>query len=195
MPNEFILNADDAKAKNQDLAKILHVTLEKNAEGIETLRRKLSHSYRFIIVLSVLIFLTGIALLSVPVFSAFSGKMDNFEALIAGGFGIADLIGLGLYGPIEKIHKLMGDMSQLILALNCNQVQTSLRLMEIDVLNDRASIGKAAESICKSTESHIKSIEKYFEMAKELSKVGRSLKTISNGNGTVPSEPAGTKIV
>lgn len=151
-----------AKDRNEDLANQLHISLSENKKGIMKLRAKLSVTFWTIIILSLVTFATGIVLLSVPVISALGGKIDQFTAITAGGFGIANLVGLVLYGPIDKIHNLMGDMSQLILELNSNQVQISLRLMEMDK-EKRETIGFAAEKICNATEASIISIQQNFE--------------------------------
>ena len=162
-----LLKADVIDQNNKDLADQLQATLGENKKDIKRLRRKLTITFWVIIVLSIIIFALGILLLSVPVISAFNGQIDKLKSLIAAGFGIADLVGLVLYGPIEKIHKLMGDMSQLILVLNSNQTQVSLRLLEMDATDNRPSIGTAADKIGSATENSIKIIQDYFETTKE----------------------------
>lgn len=166
----MILDAAEAREKNESLVHQLHLALDENKTDIRKLRRKLTITFWVIIGLSLVTFAVGMLLLSVPVFAAFEGQMDKFESLIAGGFGIADLIGLVLYKPVEKIQKLMGDMSQLILTLNCNQTQMNLRLIEMDVINNRPSIGIAAEKICAATEKNVRTIQKYFESNPEKSR-------------------------
>lgn len=155
------------KQKNASLTEDLEETLEANKMDIERLRNKLTITFWVIIILSVIIFSIGIVLVSVPVVAAFSGEIDRLNSLIAAGFGIIDLVGLVLYGPIEKIHKLMGDMSQIIMVLNCNQTQISLRLLEMDFLGDRPSVGRASENIGTGTQNNVKLIQEYFETAKE----------------------------
>lgn len=166
LPQPSRLTADVIDQHNLDLATELQAALQENKRDVKRLRRKLTVTFWVIIVLSCLIFALGILLLSVPVISAYKGEIDKLKSIIAAGFGIADLVGLVLYGPIEKIHKLMGDMSQLILALNSNQTQVSLRLLEMDVLN-RPSIGIAADKIGLAAENSIKVIQEYFENSKE----------------------------
>lgn len=155
------------KKKNTSLTYDLEETLEGNKMDIERLRNKLTITFWVIIILSVIIFAAGIVLISVPVVAAFTGEIDRLNSLIAAGFGIVDLVGLVLYGPIEKIHKLMGDISQIIMVLNCNQTQISLRLLEMDFLGDRPSVGRAANSIGEGTEKNVKIIQEYFEVSKE----------------------------
>jgi hypothetical protein len=162
-----MLTKEIIDAKNKDITDDLQATLGENKKDVNRLRRKLTVTFWVIIILSVIIFIIGVLLLSVPVVAAFGGQIDRLNSLIAAGFGIADLIGLVLYGPIEKIHKLMGDMSQLILVLNSHQTEISLRLLEMDFLNNRPSVGTAAEKIGTDTENNIKIIQDYFEVPGE----------------------------
>jgi hypothetical protein len=157
----------NVEKNNKDLADQLQLALVDNEKDIKKLRRKLSITFWVIISLSIIMFAMGMLLLAVPIIAALGGQIDKLEALISAGFGIADLAGLFLFGPLEKIQKLMGDMSQLILALNSYQSQVGLRLMEMDVTNNRPSIGIAAERIGSASESSIKIIQEYFETSKE----------------------------
>ncbi len=152
----------DVDKNNKDLADQLQSALVDNEKDIKKLRRKLSITFWVIISLSIIMFALGMLLLTVPVIAALGGQIDKLKSLIAAGFGIADLAGLFLFGPLEKIQKLMGDMSQLILILNSNQTQVSLRLMEMNI-DDRPSIGISADKIGLASESNIKLIQEYFE--------------------------------
>jgi len=152
----------DVDKNNKDLADQLQSALVDNEKDIKKLRRKLSITFRVIISLSIIMFALGMLLLTVPVIAALGGQIDKLKSLIAAGFGIADLAGLFLFGPLEKIQKLMGDMSQLISILNSNQTQVSLRLMEMNI-DDRPSIGISADKIGLASESNIKLIQEYFE--------------------------------
>jgi hypothetical protein len=136
--------------------------MEKNKKEIGKLELKLSITYWVIIALSIIMFLIGTVLLFVPFITAVKGQMKIFESLVSGGFGIADLAALFLFRPIERIHKLMGDMSQVLLALNNYQTQLGLRLLQMDI-NVRPTIGDACDKIAKAAEDSIKLIENYFE--------------------------------
>jgi len=149
--------------KNKDITDDLMDTLMENRRDVERLRRKLTVTFWVIIIMSIVIFIIGVVLLSVPVVAAIGGQIDRLNSLIAAGFGIADLIGLVLYGPIEKIQKLMGNMSQLILVLNSHQTEVNLRLLEIDFLGNRPSVGTAADKIGSITKDSVKLIQEYFE--------------------------------
>jgi hypothetical protein len=111
-------------------------------------------------------FILGVTLLSIPVYTVLTGKVSVLPSLVAGGFGIADLAALFLYGPIEKIHKLMGDMSQIIIAINNFQSQVGLRLMEMDS-NERMTMGVASEKIGEAAAESIKLIQDYFETTRQ----------------------------
>ena len=57
----------------------------------------------------------------------------------------------------------MGNMSQLILVLNSHQTEVNLRLLEIDFLGNRPSVGTAADKIGSITKDSVKLIQEYFE--------------------------------
>lgn len=151
---------------NQELADSLKSVVAENKSELSRLRDKLSYTYWIIIILSVLMFFVGIVLLSIPVFAVVSDQIDKLDSLIAAGFGIADLVTLFLFRPLFRIHNIMGDMSQITLALNSYQLQVGLRLMEMEI-HDRDSLGKAAQDIDSAAVSSIKLVQRYFEQ-KEL---------------------------
>jgi hypothetical protein len=62
----------------------------------------------------------------------------------------------------------MGDISQIILALNSYQTQVGLRLMELDVTN-RPSMGQTAINVSEAAKESIKLVQDYFE-SKEVEK-------------------------
>lgn len=156
---------DDA---NMNMADSLNAVVAENQAELSRLRDKLSYTYWIIIVLSVIMFLVGIALLSIPVFAVISDQIEKMESLIAAGFGIADLATLFLLKPLFRIHNIMGDMSQITLALNSYQIQVGLRLIEMKI-NERETLGKAAKKIDSAAVSSIKLVQQYFEQ-KELNK-------------------------
>lgn len=157
------------KQANLIISDDLQGLMNESEEEFKRLRLKLNITYWIIVSLAIVMFVLGVILLFVPVIAAFNPEIDRLQSVISGGFGIADLIALFLYGPIEKIHKNMGDMSQIFLALNSYRSQVGLRIMEMDVTNNRPSIGVAADKINSAAESSIKLIQDYFE-AREPSK-------------------------
>ncbi len=158
----LMLTTEEIKDANIFLTKYLQGILKDGKGDLNRLRRKLATSYWVIVFLSVVMFILGILLLCVPLFYAFRGEERILHSVISAGFGIADLTALFLYGPIEKIHKIMGDMSQIIIALNNFQSQVGLRLMEMDS-NNRTTMGFAAEKIGEAARESIKLIQDYFE--------------------------------
>jgi len=164
--NDAILTieADQRKKANEFIIKHLQGSMSDGKSDLKGLRRKLALTYWVIITLSVVMFCVGIVLLSVPFLSAFGGKVKELESLIAAGFGLADLVSLFLFKPLERIHKIMGDMSQIVIALNSFQTQLGLRLMQMDA-TDRNSMGTTAEHINSAAKESIKIIQDYFETA------------------------------
>lgn len=157
------MTEEEREEANKDIVKHLQTTLKDGRRELGALRGKLSFTYVVIVVLSIVMFVLGIVLLSVPVAAAFGGRrIEELQSLIAAGFGIADLSALFLFRPLERIHGIMGDMSQITIAVNSFQTQVGLRLLEMDKDN-RQTVGKAAERISMAAKDSIKLIQDYFE--------------------------------
>lgn len=163
------LNEDEIKKANDFIVKFLQNTMSDGRAELGGLRTKLSISYWVIISLSMVMFIIGIVLLSVPIAAAFRGNISGLQSLIAAGFGISDLTGLFLFRPIERIHALMGDISQVSVVLTNFNTQASLRLLEMDV-NKRGTIEQAAEHINAAAKESIKLIQVYFEAERKAQK-------------------------
>jgi hypothetical protein len=159
------MTKEDIEKANTYIVKFLQGTMTEGQKQLNRLQKKLSITYWVIIGLSIVMFGIGVWLLTVPVRTIFSGATEVYKSLIAGGFGIADLTALFFFRPLERIHRLMGDMSQVLLALNSFQSQFNLRLLEMN-LEDRPTIGKACDYISAAAEKSIKLVEDYFEATK-----------------------------
>ena len=169
MTDEYTINrlVDETEIKkaNDFLVQFLQSMMSDGKMELEKLRRKLSFTYWVIIYLSIIMFAAGVILISIPAIAAFQRNIDMLQSLLSAGFGVIDLAGLFLFKPMERIHKTMGDMSQIILALNSYQTQVGLRLMELDVTN-RPSMGQTAMKVNEAAKESIKLVQDYFE-AKE----------------------------
>jgi uncharacterized protein YhhL (DUF1145 family) len=152
---------DREKANASIMAYLDRATADGRNELVR-LERELSFTYSIMIILLIFMFGLGIVLISVPLIAAFRNNISTVEALTAAGFGVADLAALFLFRPIERMHKMMGDMSQITVALCSFQTQVGLRLLEID-LDDRDSVGRAATAISSAATDGIKLIQEYFE--------------------------------
>jgi len=159
---KVMMNEEERKKANEFVARHLQDTMSDGRGELGGLRLKLSITYWVIICLSVVMFVIGIVLLSVPVAAAFRSDVETLQSVIAAGFGITDLVGLFLFRPIERIHALMGDMSQITLSLNSFQIQVDLRLMEMSA-TERQTIGQAAGHISTAAKDSIKLVQDYFE--------------------------------
>lgn len=153
---------DNINKANDDLLKSALATADATAQSLKNMKKKLSISYWFVIALSVITFVMGIVLLSVPVAAAFSGDIDKVNAFVTAGFGVVDLAGVFFFRPVDRIRDIMCDMSQIILALDSFQSQTSLRLIEMDITS-RASVGKASDDIKEAARNSIMLIQDYCE--------------------------------
>lgn len=164
-PDAELFVKEDKEKANKDLLQYLQTAMEDGRKEVIGLQSKLTYTYWIIVTLSVVMFFLGILLLSVPALAAIQGRISELQSVIAAGFGIADLAALFLFRPIERIHGLMGDMSQITLAINSFQAQLALRLLEIDA-GKRDTIGTAAEKINDAAKDSIGLIQTYFESRK-----------------------------
>jgi hypothetical protein len=159
-----LMDERERREANKFIVNHLQRTMLDGRGELAGLRRKLGVTYWVIVLLSIVMFFVGIVLISVPAIAAFRGEIEELQSLIAAGFGIADLAALFLFRPLDRVHKIMGDMSQLVLALNSFQTQAGLRLLQMDGLN-RDSMGQAAVDINAAAKDSIKLIQDYFEAA------------------------------
>jgi len=157
-----LVREETSKRSNQWLVVYLHTILDDSRKDVNHLRAKLAITYWIVVLLSITMFALGIALLGAPAIAAYKGDIALLESLTSAGFGVADLTALFMFKPIERIHGLMGDMSQITVAINSFQDQVALRLMEMDA-SKRESMGKAAEEIKGATRASLELIEIYFE--------------------------------
>lgn len=164
--NKMISEEERVKA-NEFIVRFLQDLMNDGKKELGKLRLKLSVTYWVIIFLSIIMFILGVILLSVPVYAAFSGKVSEVQSLITAGFGILDIASLFLFRPTERIQKLMGDMSQIIIALNSYQTQVGLRLMELDI-TDRTTMGTSAAYVSHAAKESIKLVQDYFEAREAL---------------------------
>ncbi len=156
------MDAEQRRKANEFIVRHLQGSMIEGKIDLKSLRRKLAVTYWVIVILSIIMFGVGIILISVPFYAAHNTGINEIKSLIAGGFGIADLVVLFLFKPIERIHKIMGDMSQIVIALNSFQTQLGLRLMQMDATN-RDSMGMTAEYVSSAAKESIKIIQDYFE--------------------------------
>lgn len=166
LSREKIISEDERVKANEFIVRFLQNIMDEGNKELGKLRMKLSVTYWVIVFLSVIMFAIGIALISIPAIAAFHGEIDKLQSLITAGFGILDLTALFLYQPLERIQKIMGDMSQIILALNSYQTQVGLRLMESDITN-RSSMGLSAKYVSEAAIESIKLVQDYFETREE----------------------------
>ena len=156
------LPKDVTEKENKKLLTNIQQAVIDNKKLFQNLRKKVATTYWITIILYIFLFITGIVLLSVPVAAAYRGDITSLNSLIGGGFGIADLAVLFLFKPVERIHNLMGDLSQLTIITNSYQQQVGLRLLEFDSEN-RNTLDKAAKEINNAATNTLKLIEDFCE--------------------------------
>jgi hypothetical protein len=62
-------------------------------------------------------FAVGTTLIGISIYETIWDDSET-QSGISGGLGIADLAALFLFRPIERIHSLMGDMSQMAMGVS-----------------------------------------------------------------------------
>ena len=177
LPTMVLPDHEQRKQANQKSFENLHAVMHDGRRELNMLRVRLALTYWIVVTLSVIMFMLGIVLLSIPAILSLQGRTAEMQAFIAAGFGLADLTALFLFRPIERIHRLMGDMSQITLALTSFQTQVELRLIQMDASN-RTSVGQTAEAIATVAPAAIKLIQDYFE----TNSPGEATSSISSKN-------------
>jgi hypothetical protein len=160
--DKYIINKKIVNQKNEELMRNLHCTLRNNSNHFKDLKKKVNNTYVITVLLYSLVFFLGLALLSVPLYYAFKGDIVTYNSIISGTLGITDLVVLFLFKPVERIHNLMGDMSQITIINTSFQEQVALRLIEMNV-NEKKSVGESADHINDVTKSSMDLIEIYIE--------------------------------
>lgn len=151
------------EAANGFIIKHLQESVVEGQVQMHALSTKLSIAYWLIILLSVVTFGIGCLLLLVPVFTMLRGGAGfDLQALLTGGMGIVDLAVLFFFRPVEKVHGIMGDMSQVTIAVYNFRAQVALRFLAMDV-DVRPGIIAAADRITAEARSTIIQIQRYFE--------------------------------
>lgn len=107
-------------------------------------------------------FLFGFAFLSLPLWRQQPMDQSLLNVFLPMGLGIANLLALYLYKPLERIQKLMADMGQITITFNSFQTQVALRLIGTN-LAQRKTMGAAAKEVDDRAEIVLKQIRDYFE--------------------------------
>ncbi len=166
----FRIRQEERDKGNIWLVRYISRILHRGTKEVALLRRKLRVTYWVVVVLSIVMFGVGIVLIAIPGFAALrmlltSTKMDtpeSIQSLVTALVGLSDLVVLFLAKPVRQVHNLMGDMTQLTMAINNFRYQVGLRLLEMNA-NDPQSIGYAAEKINDAAKTSIELVEQYFE--------------------------------
>ena len=159
---------------NRALIEFIHSLMREGTTEVASLRLKLRVTYWLVVILTVIMFCVGIALLAIPAIGALKVALSSeamnsaasVQQLIAAITGLADLSVLFLAKPIRQIHNLMGDISQLTMIINSFRYQVGLRLLEMNS-NEPDTIGLAADKINEAAQNGTELVESYFEKVKE----------------------------
>ncbi len=179
-----VLSPVEISEANAELVEHMRRVLENSLYAASQLQIKLTHTYWVVTVLSTVMFIVGMALISTPLWAPLANSLIDGEGpydwqtiLTTVGIGVADLIALFLFGPINRIQRLMGDFSQLIISLETYQVQVAIRLLEADS-NVRESVGRASEHVGRLTKEILKLIETYYDVELETEENSQKSTTV-----------------
>lgn len=155
-------SSDDADDANRELMKYLQNILVDCQHDIGEMRQKLSYTYWIMIAMCITMFLFGFAFLSLPLWRQQPIDQSLVNLFLPVGLGIANLLALYLYKPLERIQKLMADMGQITITFNSFQTQVALRLIGTNI-HQRDTMGVAAKEVDHTAEIVLKQIRDYFE--------------------------------
>jgi hypothetical protein len=172
--NPELVSTQKAEEANSELLDYMHLILKDGRQEVCGLWHKFKWTYWIIVALSVCMFLVGIVLVSVPVWTVYRGDVMTLESLSIAGFGLLDLVTLYFFRPVTRLQTLMGDMGQITIAFSSFQTQVALFLLETDK-DDRRTMGKAAQNIGKAACSGVELIQHYFEPEERNEETGSAL--------------------
>lgn len=160
------LTSSQSADANKELVDYMNLILQDGRAEMQRLNERLGKSYWILVSLVVVLFVLGLVLILAPAWLTSvpgSQELTDWVAIVLPvTLGIADLLALYFYKPVERINRLMGDMSQLIVILGSNNIRIALLLVEADS-RDRPSIGRAAESVKEISDHSVHLIQKFFE--------------------------------
>lgn len=151
-----------ASTANSSLMDYLLECLMIGKSDLAKLSSRLQWKDSLLTILNVIMFCVGILLTLMPLISYLKDPEISSISVFAGGLGAVEIIALWLVNPMQRIHQYMGDMAQIVLILTGFLDQVGLRLIECQI-DDRPTIGKAADHIQTLTEKSNQLIEKYYE--------------------------------
>jgi hypothetical protein len=159
--------AEDA---NADLLDYMMLVLEDGRTEAAALYRRLRVTYWLLISLAVALFVFGVLLLVSPLWLPMlvaprnGTSFDWFALFFPPALGIADLLSLYLYNPMQRINRLMSAMTQLTVILNQHHVRTALRLVECRI-SVRSTVGAAADHVETVAGYTLRAIDDHFNRA------------------------------
>jgi len=151
---------------NEFLINYMEEVLKDGRSKVGDIWNKFNYTYWVIVVLSICMFIIGIALLSFSGWLLVSDRTESLNWLAMAGLGLVDIITLFLFKPVSKLQDLMGDMGQMTITLNGYQTQKALILLGSD-LEERATMTLAAADVGRVSQQSISLIETYFEIQQE----------------------------
>ena len=160
------LETNSIDAANVFLIDYMESVLMDGRAKVGDIWYKFNYTYWIIVILSICMFMVGIALLSLSAWLLINDKTESLNWLAMAGLGMVDIITLLLFKPVNRLQDLMGDMGQMTITLNGYQTQKALILLGSDI-KERATLAQAAANIGDVSQRSISLIETYFEIHAE----------------------------
>lgn len=151
--------------ENQWFGDFLKKTLEDGCGKLKELQNSLKWKDSALTWLNIIMFLVGILLTTIPLFSyILQGEIEQ-QNLISGGLGAAELVALWMINPIKRTHKYMGDYAEISIAINSFVNQIACIIIATDIRDEykKESFTEAVEMIRETTKETMSLVQKYFE--------------------------------
>ena len=155
---------DDVNKKIKNELLNYQESLRRDIElRMKELSDKSKGTFQITTILIFLILILGFVIIVLSLYSIVTNPQDAFTGIGLGAIGVgSEVFALYMYKPMNRLNKLSADYNQEILILKNWVMAINLYLMAMDV-NDRDSVGKAADKMREVTIETVNSIQKFLE--------------------------------
>lgn len=133
-----------------------------SVENLHELEKRGRTVARHLTVMSWAAFAVGLGLLGVAVYGSVWGDLGTGAALGLSGLGVAEMLGVALYRPMDRLQEAQTDLSQQSVILRTWTLTTCLYLRAMDV-GAEASVEDAALKIRESADEFTNALETLVE--------------------------------
>ncbi|MDH3470569.1 MAG: hypothetical protein OEM94_04550 [Acidimicrobiia bacterium] len=130
----------------------LRATLEEGKGEVAGIRRRLQITYWSMIVLTVGLFVFGIALIGFPALAYYRDSIEQVTFAALGGAGGLVIALLLYFRPLERLPTMLADATYVSLIKDSFQYQVTLRLLALD-LDDSKTVSEAASHVGEAAQA------------------------------------------